>query len=101
MDVRGAVDLGHMANARVAPALIHRWSLNGLCEHFLRVRVDKAVRLSNWEARPLLAQQIHYAATDAHAGLLLYKQLAGLPIQVRLSRPDMSSPASLRLCDCD
>ena len=38
-----------------------------------RLAKSPALRLSNWEARPLCAEQQQYAALDALASLLLHE----------------------------
>ncbi|CAL1709480.1 unnamed protein product [Somion occarium] len=41
--------------------------------------MDKGpVRIGNWEAAPLSDTQKHYAANDAHSGLMVYKRLIDL-----------------------
>lgn len=54
-------------------------SLSKLCELHLGKPLDKRVRMSNWERRPLSNSQLHYAALDAQCLIPLYRSLKGLP----------------------
>lgn len=54
-------------------------SLSKLCELHLGKPLDKRVRMSNWERRPLSSSQLSYAALDAHCLLPLYRSLKMLP----------------------
>lgn len=54
-------------------------SLSKLCELHLGKPLDKRVRMSNWERRPLTSSQLSYAALDAHCLLPLYRTLQMLP----------------------
>jgi ribonuclease D len=40
--------------------------------------LDKSIRSSDWEARPLSQEQQTYAATDAHVLVTLCKVLLGM-----------------------
>ena len=44
-------------------------SLTAMAESVLGKPLNKALQTSNWEARPLSPQQLHYAALDAHVCL--------------------------------
>lgn len=46
-----------------------------LCQHILEVELSKEYQFSNWAARPLLPQQIYYAANDARYLIPLYQDL--------------------------
>lgn len=52
-------------------------SLNGLVKHLLGKQLlkDKSIRCSNWSNFPLTEDQKLYAATDAYAGLIIYRKL--------------------------
>jgi len=52
-------------------------SLKKLAAILCEFRISKRQRLSNWESDILSEGQIVYAATDAWAALLIYKQLLG------------------------
>lgn len=63
MSGQGFVDLHHIAlNLRTTPR-----SLQGLVALFLRRRLSKEQRLTDWEQSPLSQAQIEYAAIDAFA----------------------------------
>lgn len=49
------------------------YSLKAQAERHLDLRLDKAAQISDWSRRPLTNHQIHYAALDAVATLLLYE----------------------------
>lgn len=46
-------------------------SLAGMAERYLGLKMDKSIRISNWNFRPLAAAQVVYAAVDAHVLLRL------------------------------
>eukprot|EP00897_Mesotaenium_endlicherianum_P010417 jgi/Mesen1/9403/ME000614S08659 len=74
----GVVDVSDVANRKLRPAGGSRkWGLSSLCEHLLCKQVAKGqgLRTGDWEASPLSAAQMRYAATDAFASLLLYQAL--------------------------
>ncbi|CAH1241223.1 WRN [Branchiostoma lanceolatum] len=75
IQMKGCVDLSNLANQNTGSAEI--WSLDNLCKHVLKQRLDKdpGVRKSDWRQYPLTATQQQYAAADAYAGLLLYNKL--------------------------
>ena len=65
------------------------------------MRLDKTAQGSDWSRRPLDVRQLHYAALDAYAALLLYenqaeRQLAG---DYRLKPPVDSAQNTLPLDD--
>ncbi|KAI9342550.1 ribonuclease H-like domain-containing protein [Obelidium mucronatum] len=49
--------------------------LNDLVKYYLKVSMEKRIRLSNWEMRPLTARQISYAANDSLALLDAYTEM--------------------------
>ncbi|EHH64096.1 hypothetical protein EGM_17222, partial [Macaca fascicularis] len=53
------------------------WSLSGLVKHLLGKQLlkDKSIRCSNWSKFPLTEDQKLYAATDAYAGFIIYRNL--------------------------
>ncbi|XP_012881404.1 PREDICTED: Werner syndrome ATP-dependent helicase [Dipodomys ordii] len=69
------VELKDVANEKLKCS--ETWSLNGLVKHLLYKQLlkDKAIRCSNWSNFPLSEDQKLYAATDAYAGLIIYKKL--------------------------
>lgn len=50
-----------------------RYSLQAQAETHLDLKLDKSGQRSDWSRRPLDTKQIHYAAFDAFATLLLYE----------------------------
>ena len=50
-----------------------RYSLQAQAETHLNLKLDKSGQRSDWSRRPLDTKQIHYAAVDAFATLLLYE----------------------------
>lgn len=73
---RGSIcELGIIANKILKSS--ERWDLDGLCKNVLRHRLDKDrnLRCGNWADVPLNDVQKNYAATDALASLLLYRNL--------------------------
>ena len=46
-------------------------SLSGACKEFLGKGLSKTQQLSDWDARPLSDEQLHYASLDAYATLSL------------------------------
>lgn len=71
---RGFVEIGELAKRHQ----IKQLGLRSLAAIMLGKRVSKSAQLSNWEARGLSEGQLCYAATDAWAGLKLYKTFIGL-----------------------
>ena len=57
---------------------IEDMSLQKLFANVFGQRISKAQQLSNWEADVLDDKQKLYAATDAYACILLYKELRRL-----------------------
>ncbi len=50
-----------------------KFSLKAQSELHLNLRIDKSAQASDWSRRPLDVRQLHYAAIDAYATLLLYE----------------------------
>jgi ribonuclease D len=50
-------------------------SLSFLCLKFLNRKLSKYEQRSNWNRRPLKKTQVHYAALDALACVLIYDKL--------------------------
>lgn len=46
-----------------------------LCQHLLDIQLSKDFQFSNWATRPLLSEQISYAANDVRYLILLYQDL--------------------------
>ena len=53
-------------------------SLQKLFANFFHMRISKGAQLSNWEADALTEAQRLYAATDAAACILLYREMLAL-----------------------
>lgn len=51
------------------------YSLAAVTEHLLGIPLDKTLRTSNWQRRPLTKAQLTYAATDARVTLRVYDEL--------------------------
>ncbi|KAJ3081289.1 hypothetical protein HDU99_006079 [Rhizoclosmatium hyalinum] len=52
-----------------------RIALNDLVKQYLEVTMEKRIRLSNWEMRPLTQRQLVYAANDTLALLDVYSKM--------------------------
>ncbi|KAJ7555137.1 hypothetical protein O6H91_05G023900 [Diphasiastrum complanatum] len=78
--VNGVKDLSVLANQRQM-CYYKQWSLSSLAQELTgkQVSKDPKIRCGDWEALPLSHQQLHYAATDAFASLLLYQVLMSFP----------------------
>jgi DNA polymerase III epsilon subunit-like protein len=78
-----------------------KYSLKAQAETHLELRLDKSAQTSDWSRRPLDNRQLHYAALDAFATLLLYEnQLErGISGDYRLKPPAVSSQNMLPLDD--
>ncbi len=50
-----------------------KYSLKAQADAHLNLRLDKSAQGSDWSRRPLDARQLHYAALDPYATLLLYE----------------------------
>lgn len=70
----GSIDLQDLA----AQMGIEDMSLQKLYANVFRQRISKSAQLSNWEADVLTESQKVYAATDASACILLYRELSQL-----------------------
>ncbi|KAK3286991.1 hypothetical protein CYMTET_5483 [Cymbomonas tetramitiformis] len=75
MRVEGVVDLQQLARTVLDSNAPQPQGLSGLAELCLGMPLDKNVRMSNWEQRPLQAAQIRYAALDAVCLLPIYDDL--------------------------
>ena len=67
-DERSVVDLGKVAGRHG----LKQTGVRNLAGMFLRMRIPKGAKTTNWAARRLTPQQIAYAATDAWACRELY-----------------------------
>ena len=67
----GFVELADLARKQG----IKNFGLRALTAIFIRKRLSKKVKASNWERDELSAAQIHYAAADAVVGYLLYQHM--------------------------
>ncbi|XP_005398445.1 PREDICTED: Werner syndrome ATP-dependent helicase isoform X2 [Chinchilla lanigera] len=76
--LKSFVELTNVANQKLKCTEI--WSLNGLVKHLFGKQLlkDNSVRCSNWSNFPLSEDQKLYAATDAYAGLIIYRKLESL-----------------------
>ncbi len=78
-----AVRLGRHYNFKVAPVFDtmaaarrsgeRQYSLRAQAEIHLGLHLDKSMQGSDWSLRPLSVRQMHYAALDPYATLLLYE----------------------------
>lgn len=50
-------------------------SLSAACQFFLGKPLLKSQRMSDWDMRPLLPEQILYASLDAHATLAVFDRI--------------------------
>lgn len=66
-----------------------KYSLKAQAEIHLGIKLDKSAQGSDWSRRPLEARQLHYAALDSYATLLLYEhqRVRGLIGDYRLMPP--------------
>ncbi|XP_075853243.1 bifunctional 3'-5' exonuclease/ATP-dependent helicase WRN isoform X3 [Microcebus murinus] len=73
--LKSFVELTDVANKKLKCR--ETWSLNGLVKHLLGKQLlkDKSIRCSDWSNFPLSEDQKLYAATDAYAGLIIYRKL--------------------------
>jgi len=71
--VRRCLELNHLAAA--VRADVRNKSLSDVCAALLGQSLDKTQRLSNWAQRPLMPEQIAYAALDAYAPIMIYERL--------------------------
>lgn len=55
--------------------------LSLLAEKICGKPLDKSVRMSNWNRRPLSEDQLQYAALDAHVLLVIHDYFAGLSLE--------------------
>ena len=84
----GLVDLHRIASKLGC----HPKSLQGLVGIFLRKRLLKEMRVSNWESDVLRAEQIQYAAIDAWAARAVYLEM--LKQDIKVSDGNIVSPPS-------
>ncbi|XP_012580191.1 PREDICTED: Werner syndrome ATP-dependent helicase isoform X2 [Condylura cristata] len=82
--LKSFVELTDVANKKLK--CTEMWSLNALVKHILGKQLlkDKSIRCSNWNNFPLTEDQKLYAATDAYAGLILYRKLQVLGDAVQM-----------------
>ncbi|KAG1683779.1 hypothetical protein DVH05_024142 [Phytophthora capsici] len=52
-----------------------RLGLTAIAETYLGLPLDKRVRMSDWERRPLTQAQMHYAALDAHVLVQIFYKM--------------------------
>ncbi|XP_054353931.1 bifunctional 3'-5' exonuclease/ATP-dependent helicase WRN [Pongo pygmaeus] len=73
--LKNFVELADVANKKLK--CTETWSLNSLVKHLLGKQLlkDKSIRCSNWSKFPLTEDQKLYAATDAYAGFIIYRNL--------------------------
>ena len=77
--------------------------LSGLAKTVLGKALNKSVRLSGWEKRPLSNSQLHYAALDAAVLIAIYKKECKEPSISSSARnigKHMEEPSSLSLIEC-
>ncbi|KAM5264340.1 bifunctional 3'-5' exonuclease/ATP-dependent helicase WRN [Ctenodactylus gundi] len=82
--LKSFVELTDFANQKLQST--ETWSLNGLVKHLFGKQLlkDKSIRCSNWSNFPLSEDQKLYAATDAYAGLIIYRKLESLGDVMRM-----------------
>ena len=68
------VDLVELYN-EVSEKKVSSVSLTNQLQQFLGKKKSKREAFSNWEGRPLRKVQLHYAAVDAYACILVYEKL--------------------------
>jgi hypothetical protein len=88
VSVKGSRELEDMAKEVLVASDSSRWSLGKLVSQLFGQVLSKTKRLSNWENFPLDASQVLYAATDAYAHYMCYREL-------RRRSAMVSAPASL------
>ncbi|XP_051785528.1 bifunctional 3'-5' exonuclease/ATP-dependent helicase WRN isoform X2 [Erpetoichthys calabaricus] len=73
--MKNTVELVEIANMKLK--CYEKWSLDGLVKHLFKKQLlkEKSVRCSNWSDFILTEEQKKYAAIDAYAGFIIYKQL--------------------------
>nr|XP_011740038.1 Werner syndrome ATP-dependent helicase isoform X3 [Macaca nemestrina]XP_011740039.1 Werner syndrome ATP-dependent helicase isoform X4 [Macaca nemestrina] len=73
--LKNFVELTDVANKKLK--CTETWSLSSLVKHLLGKQLlkDKSIRCSNWSKFPLTEDQKLYAATDAYAGFIIYRNL--------------------------
>ena len=78
-----------------------KYSLQAQALAHLNLPLDKTARNSDWSRRPLDARQLHYAALDPYATLLLYEDQVrrGLQSDYRLRKAAASEQTALPLED--
>lgn len=85
-------DTGQAARVLEFPS----FSLAYLLHHFCQIEADKSHQLSDWRARPLPEEMLHYARLDTHCLLYIYDRLRMLlheqgekvPPQVEVPLPE-------------
>nr|XP_040125056.1 Werner syndrome ATP-dependent helicase isoform X9 [Ictidomys tridecemlineatus] len=92
--LKSFVELTDVANEKLK--CIETWSLNGLVKHLLGKQLlkDKSIRCSNWSNFPLTEDQKLYAATDAYAGLIIYRKLEILDSAMHMFAPNKEEKIS-------
>jgi ribonuclease D len=70
-EAKGFIDLATVAKERK----IKNFGLRALTAIFLKKRLSKKAKISNWENPSLTPSQISYAACDAYAGLMIYTKM--------------------------
>ena len=65
----GTIDVQSLAEEAGLGSRAQAPSLRATCAHWLAHELDKGVQTSDWAVRPLSAEQLRYAATDASACL--------------------------------
>uniref|UniRef100_A0ABI7YXR6 DNA 3'-5' helicase n=1 Tax=Felis catus TaxID=9685 RepID=A0ABI7YXR6_FELCA len=82
--LKSFVELTDVANDKLKCK--ETWSLNGLVKHLFGKQLlkDRSICCSNWSNFPLTEDQKLYAATDAYAGLIIYRKLENLSDAVQM-----------------
>ncbi|KAJ3292113.1 Exonuclease mut-7 [Rhizoclosmatium sp. JEL0117] len=77
-NIKNMMDLSVVTSRQKAQSLFgskKRIALNDLVKQYLEVTMEKRIRLSNWEMRPLTQRQLVYAANDTLALLDVYSKM--------------------------
>ncbi|KAJ3140816.1 hypothetical protein HK100_008987 [Physocladia obscura] len=78
LEINNLIDLSKITTAQKARGCFgnkKRVSLAEVARNYLNVDLEKRVRLSNWEMRPLTKRQIAYAAADSLVLLEIYVEI--------------------------
>ena len=63
-----------------------RVGLANMCHRVLGKPICKKYTLTDWERRPLLLNQLHYAAMDAYIVVILYKKMRKMKKMMKMKK---------------